>query len=161
MSHGAQLDHFLTAEELQELQADHLPSLLVLNERYTKNIDPVGAFPVTPIYLDCLRTSWRLDSLQTRPSERVAIEGLGFAFGLLLSVCTDLRWALAKDDDGHFLAMAKVGDEPALVLVPPFSFVAKRHAVENAEVFLHFFEQTPAPAIGFRKPKNWLLEGDA
>lgn len=161
MSYRVHLDHFLSAEELEDLRAGHLPSLVALNERYTNNIDPVSAFPVTPIYIDCLRTSWRLDSLQDRPSEKVVVEGLGFAFGLLLSVCTDLRWAFAKDDGGHFITLAKVEDDPKIVSVPPFSYVANRQEVESAEVFLHFFEQTPASLIGFQKPKNWLLNGDA
>lgn len=44
------------------------------------------------------------------------------------------------------------------VSVPPFSYVAKRQQVENAEVFRHFFEQMSADAIGFVRPKNWLLQ---
>jgi len=45
-----------------------------------------------------------------------------------------------------------------LISVPPFSYVAKRQQVQNAEVFRHFFEQVSADVIGFVRPKNWLLE---
>ena len=161
MTYTVELDHFLSPPELQQLHADHMPSLLALNERYTKQIDPEREFPLSPVYIDCLRTLWRLDSQQDRLAPKVAIEGLGFAFGLLLGACTDLRWALAFDDSGHFLTMAKTGDAPKLISVPPYSYVAKRQDVENAEVFLHFFEQTPHDLIGFRRPRNWLLDGDA
>ena len=161
MSYTVELDHFLSPNEIQQLLARYMPSLLVLNQRYTKHIDPVNKFPVTPVYIDYLRTSWRLESPQDRAAPMVAVEGLGLAFGLLLASCTDLRWGLATDDTGHFLTMAKTADDPKLVSVPPFSYVAKRQEVENAEVFQHYFEQIPSDVIGFRKPKNWLLDGDA
>jgi hypothetical protein len=160
MSYTVELDHLLSPDELEQLLADYMPSLLTLNERYTNHIDPVNRFPVTLVYLDCLRTSWRLDRQEGRATAKVAIEGLGLAFGLLLGVCTDLRWTLATDDSGQFLTMAKTGNDPKLVSVPPFSYVAKRQEVENAEVFQHFFEQISHELIGFRKPNNWLLDGD-
>jgi hypothetical protein len=161
MPYSLELDHFLSTHELQQLQARHQPALLELNERYTPNIDPVRDFPVTPLYVDYLRTSWRLDNLKNRSSEEVLLSGLGFAFGLLLARCTELRWALAIDGGGEFITMARVASDPRLVSVPPFNYVAKRQEVENAEVFLHFFEQTNASDIGFHKPKNWLLDGSA
>lgn len=161
MSYFVELSHFLSDVEFRHLVADHMPSLLALNSRYTNHIDPVSSFPLTPIYIDYLRTEWRLDKSQNRPPENVAVEGLGFGFGLLLAACTELRWAIATDDAGPFITMAKEGENSALVSVPPFSYVAKRQDVENAEVFLHFFEQVPHEQIGFRRPSNWLLDGDA
>lgn len=161
MSCTVKLDRFLSGAELRQLLADHMPSLLALNARYTDHIDPANGFPLTPIYIDYLRTTWRLDVSQSRPPENVALAGLGLAFGLLLAACTELRWAIATDDGGQFLTMAKEADGPALVSVPPFSYVEKRQNMENAEVFQHFFEQVPHEQIGFRKPSNWLLNGDA
>jgi hypothetical protein len=161
MSYTVKLDHFLSDAELRQLFADHMPSLLALNARYTNHIDPVNSYPLTPIYVDYLRTTWRLDTSQSRPPENVAAAGLGLAFGLLLAACTELRWAIATDDGGQFLTMAKEAGDSALVSVPPFSYVQKRQNVENAEVFQHFFEQVPPEQIGFCKPSNWLLHGEA
>jgi hypothetical protein len=149
------IDHQLDKGELESLSADNLPNLMTLNARYTPQIDVENAFPVTPIYIDYLRTQWRLDRECGRPSEEAAISGLGFGFGILLGTCTQLRWCIASDADGLFLTMARTG--PAAVSVPPFSYVAKRQAVENAEVFLHFFEQVSADMLGFERPQNWLL----
>ena len=159
MTYRVTLDHYLSPAELTELRMRYFPSLLALNDRYTEHIRPKESFPVSPIYVDYLRTSWRLDQQPGRPPTEVATNGLGFAFGLLLSSCTSLRWAIATDDMGPFLTMGRSSDDPVFVSVPPFSYVEKRHETENAEVFRHFFEQTPAEAIGFAKPKNWLLDG--
>ncbi len=161
MSCIVKLDHFLSVAELRQLVADHMPSLLVLNARYTDHIDPVTSFPLTPLYVDYLRTTWRLDTSPGRPSENVAVHGLGLGFGLLLAACTELRWAIASDDGGPFITMAREGNEPTLVSVPPFSFAQKQQNVENAQVFQHFFEQVSPELVGFRKPSNWLLDGDA
>jgi hypothetical protein len=161
MSYWVELDHFLSDDELENLRADHLPRLIALNGKYTKHIDPVAQFPVTPIYVDYLRYSWMTDSSGDRLSQEEAVKGLGFAFGLLLASCTELRWAIARDADGQFLTLARRAKDPQLVSVPPFNYVEKRVEVENAEVFHHFFEQAEASLIGFRKPKYWLLDGDA
>ena len=161
MTYTVKLNHFLSEGELAALRSDHLPSLLVLNGRYTETIDAINEFPITPLYVDCLRTSWLLDKQSDRPPAEVLIEGLGFAFGQLLVACTDLRWAIATDGDGDFVTMARTGEDPKLVSVPPFSYVSKRLDVQNAEVFLHFFEQTSMELIGFHRPKNWLRNGDA
>ena len=161
MSYTVKLDHFLSDTELQQLIEDHMPSLLALNASYTDHIDPVNSFPLTPIYVDYLRTAWRLDASKNRPPESAAVKGLGLAFGLLLAACTDLRWAIATDDGGPFLTLAREAVEPVLVSVPPFSYVQKRQDVENAEVFQHFFEQVSSELIGFRRPSNWLLNADA
>jgi hypothetical protein len=151
-------DHFLDAAELGELRAKHLPSLVALNARYCPHIDVESYFPVTPIYVDFLRTQWRLDGALDRPSEDLAISGLGYAFGLLLASCTELRWCIANDAEGEFLTMGRSGAEYSAVSVPPFSYVAKRQTTENAEIFLHFFEQVPADVTGFVQPENWLLD---
>jgi hypothetical protein len=153
------IDRQLDAGEFDRLRTENLPSLLALNARYTPHVDVANAFPVTPIYVDFLRTRWRQDKEFGRATDDVAISGLGFAFGLLLGACTQLKWCIASDADGTFLTMAR--SETAdyhLVSVPPFSYVEKRQQVENAEVFRHFFEQMSADLIGFVRPKNWLLE---
>jgi hypothetical protein len=121
-------------------------------------LDVSHGIPITPIFLDHLRAQWLLDSATERPSTEVVTSGLGFAFGLVLEACTDLRWAIAKDDGGTFVAMARTGVQPRLVCVPPFDFVSKREDLQNVEVFLHYFEQMPAAALGFKKPPNWLLD---
>jgi hypothetical protein len=161
MSYWVELDHFLSGEELEQLQADHLPQLIALNEKYTSHIDATTQFPATPIYVDYLRYSWMTDSSNDRLSQEEAVKGLGFAFGLLLSACTELRWAVARDANGPFLTLARRDEDPKLVSVPPFNYVEKRVELQNAEVFHHFFEQTDASLIGFQRPRNWLLDGDA
>ena len=154
-----EIDHFLDAAELERLRVENLPNLLVLNARYSPHIDVENAFPVTPIYVDFLRTRWRLDSDSGRAEEKVAVSGLGFGFGILLGACTGLRWCLARDADGNFLTMGRAKSKKwEAVSVPPFSYVAKRQSVDNAEVFVHFFEQVSAEMIGFIRPRNWLLD---
>lgn len=110
-----------------------MPSLLALNASYTDHIDPVNSFPLTPIYVDYLRTAWRLDASNDRPPESAAVKGLGLAFGVLLAACTDLCWAIETDDGDPFLTLAREAVEPVLVSVPPFSYVRKRQDVENAK----------------------------
>ncbi|GGC77324.1 hypothetical protein [Undibacterium terreum] len=146
----------LDAAELESLRADNLPNLLTLNARYSPHIDVENAFPITPIYIDFLRTQWRLDREFGRAEEDVAISGLGFGFGILLGACTQLKWCIASDAIGNFLTMART--KPAAVSVPPFTYVAKRQDIENAEVFRHFFEQVSADWLGFERPSNWLLD---
>jgi hypothetical protein len=68
---------------------------------------------------------------------------------------TRLRWSLAADASGEFVTLALLCEEPQSVSVPPFSYVAKRHQVANAEVFKHFFEQVPSDVIGFVRPEQW------
>lgn len=153
-----EIDHFLDVEELALLRREHLPNLLAINQRYTPHIDVEQQFPVTPIYVDFLRTRWRFDTADGRPDETVAESGLGYAFGLLLEHCSRLRWCIAKDGDGAFLSMGRLGDDPVTVSVPPFNYVSKRWMTENAEVFRHFFEQINPELIGFIRPTNWLLD---
>jgi hypothetical protein len=154
-----EIDHFLDTPELERLRVENLPNLLVLNARYCPHIDVENAFPLSPVYIDFLRTRWRLDGDSSRPGENVAVSGLGFGFGILLGACTSLRWCLAKDAEGTFLTMARADSEKwEAVSVPPFSYVTKRQGVENAEVFLQFFEQVSAEMIGFNRPQNWLLD---
>lgn len=153
------IDRYLDATELDFLRFENLPNLLALNARYSPHIDVENAFPVTPIYIDFLRTQWRLDRESGRAAENVAISGLGFGFGILLGACTSLRWCLASDTEGTFLTMGRAKSGKCIaVSVPPFSYVAKRQRIENAEVFLHFFEQVFAEMIGFVRPTNWLLD---
>ena len=106
-----EIDHFLGAEELECLKQKHLPNLTTLNRRYTPNIDVENQFPVTPIYIDFLRTQWRFDTETDRPERAAAISALGFAFGRLLDCCTSLRWCMAKDSDGLFLSKGRQGDK--------------------------------------------------
>lgn len=155
-SYSVKLEQFLSEGELKHLRLTHFPNLLTLNKRYSPGIDISARVPITPLYLDYVRTMWRLDGDTGRPGSDVANSGLGYAFGLILESCTQLRWAVARDESGTFITMARLGDNPKLVSVPPFDFVSKREDVENAEVFLHFFEQIPAHAIGFERPSGWL-----
>lgn len=158
-NYSFEIDHFLDGKELDCLTSKHLPNLLVLNARYSPYIDVECTFPVTPIYIDFLRTQWRLDGDASRPVEQIAVSGLGFGFGHLLSLCTSLKWCLAKDMQGTFLTMGLNGSREAKAIsVPPFEYIAKRQHVENAEVFLHFFEQTAPETIQFVRPSNWLLD---
>ena len=148
----------LEPDEVRRFQERHLPNLRTLNQRYFPDLDISASFPVTPLVIDALRTFWRLDPSTERPSEEVATSGLGLAFGTLLERCTALRWCNAQDSDGEFQAMVKYGEDPTEVMVPPFAYVARRHSVENAEVFRHFFEQMSPEHIGFVRPPNWLLD---
>ena len=133
----------LGPDEVRRLQERHLPNLRTLNLRYLPDLDISASFPVTPLVIDALRTFWRLDPSTERPSEEVATSGLGLAFGTLLERCTALLWCNAEDSDCEFQAMVKYGEDQTEVMVPPFAYVARRHGVENAEVFRHFFEQVP------------------
>jgi hypothetical protein len=156
--YSLQILKFLDADALAGLRNAHMPQLMLLNTRYTPHIDVERAFPITPIYIDFLRFKWRFDEDKLRPLAEVVTSGLGFAFGMLLGTCTKLRWCKAEDAEGEFLTMGWRGEGPEAISVPPFSFVAKRHDVENAEVFQDFFSQISAESIGFVRPRNWLLD---
>ena len=40
--------------------------------------------------------------------------------------------------------MVRTGEDPVRVSVPVFSYIEKREALQNAEVFCDFFRQVPA-----------------
>ena len=161
MSYSVKLDRFLSESDRQQLTALHMPSLLILNARYTPTFDPARRFPVSPIYVDCLRCSWMLDESDDRPTVEVAVSGLGLAFGILLGACTGLRWAIAQDNaEGVFMTMARETESLELVSVPPFDYMQKRQELQSAEVVQDFFKHVPAEVIGFRRPRNWMLDGE-
>jgi hypothetical protein len=78
-------EHFLEAAELQELANASLPALGYLNQRYLPEFDITQGVPAESTYLDALRTSWLLDSSEDRPEHALVVQGLGYAFGQLLS----------------------------------------------------------------------------
>lgn len=146
--HSFDIEHFLSAQEIQDLEADCAPSLRMLNERYTPEVDLSHGYPTKPEYLDVVRTSWLLDNGSDRPQHHEVVKGLGFAFGMLLQQRTEFRWCSVRDTHGAFVSMVRTGDDPARVSIPVFSYIEKRETLRNAEVFCDFFEQVPARMLG-------------
>jgi len=146
--HSFDIEHFLSPEEIQDLEADCAPSLRRLNQRYTPEVDLSRGYPTKPEYLDVVRTSWLLDAGGDRPQHHEVVKGLGLAFGMLLQQRTGFRWCSVRDTHGTFVSMVRMGDDPARVSIPVFSYVEKRETLRNAEVFCDFFKQVPAHMLG-------------
>lgn len=146
--HSFDIEHFLSAQEVEALEADCGPSLQMLNLRYTPEVDLSLGYPTQTEYLDVVRTSWLLDTGSDRPQHQEVVKGLGLAFGMLLLQRTAFRWCSVRDTHGTFISMVRTGDDPAKVSIPVFSYVEKRETLRNAEVFSDFFKQVPGHMLG-------------
>ena len=142
------LVHPLSDSEIFEIKERCSPSLRALCARYIAEVDPSKGFPSGPNFLDVLRTSWLLDSQPEKPEFSTLVNGLGYAFGLVLKKEFQLQWFEAIDSNGKFITMARSGTANfKAVSIPPFGYVEKREHLQNAEVFHDFFAQIPA-AVG-------------
>ena len=143
-----EVEHFLSDQEIVELEAECAPSLLMLNLRYTPEVDLSQGYSALAEHLDAIRTSWLLDAEGDRPQHTALVKGLGLAFGMLLQQRTALRWCRARDSDSTFVSMVRVDDSETKISVPVFNYIEKRETLQNAEVFRDFFKQVPSHVLG-------------
>lgn len=134
------LDHRLDDDEIVALQRRCYPLLVALAARYAPGTDIAAGFPDDPLFLDLIRTGWRVDTAPDRADESALVDALGFAFGLLLAQIYGLRWCALGDADGEFLAVLDADG----VMLPPFAWVAARARQKGGNVFLDFFQEVAA-----------------
>ena len=134
------IERYLTPEDVALLRREHFAKLQELSTRYVPEVDLAKGLPAKPDYLDVVRTSWLLDAAADKPPHVVLESGLGFALGLILSQLLKMRWCSLSDTHGQYLSMLGLEEAGGTISVPPFNYVKKKEAIQNAEVFVDLFK---------------------
>ena len=124
---------FLRDDLVRELDAAFAPMLDALHQHYGAELKPRAELWTRPQYLDYLRTEWILDERPDRLPAAEVTAALGYGYGQLLMHHFPLRWARIRDPYEDFVGLAVDSDHE--VMVPPWSFVAKREEVDDPELF--------------------------
>jgi hypothetical protein len=134
------IERYLTPADVALLRREHFIKLQELSTRYVPEVDLAKGLPAKPEYLDVVRTSWLLDKTTDRPPHAVLESGLGFALGLLLSQLLKMKWCSLSDTHCQYLSMLGTDETGGTISVPPFNYVKKKEAIQNAEVFVDLFK---------------------
>jgi len=128
----------LTEQEVDDLRKQHYPKLVNLSRLYAPQVDLASGFPAKPEFFDIIRTKWLLDESNDKPPFHEVLDALGLGFGLLLEQTFDMKWCVIVDDFGESISMVCLGNESSSyeqISFPQYSYIEKREAVMNAEVF--------------------------